>query len=174
MPPINHNVDLLLMQMTESLRKLLESKKIHDPLFIGIRSGGIWIAQQLHSNLEISAPLGTLDISFYRDDFTRTGLDPKVQPSNLPCATQNRHIILVDDVIKTGRTIRAALNEIFDYGRPDSVTLVSLVDLGCRELPISADIVGSSLTLNIDQQIKLIGPEPLSLEISQRQAAESL
>ncbi|MCJ8299681.1 MAG: bifunctional pyr operon transcriptional regulator/uracil phosphoribosyltransferase PyrR [Pseudomonadales bacterium] len=172
MPSSNHNVDFLLLQMTESLRKLLTDKDISDPLFIGIRSGGIWIAEQLHQNLDISEPLGTLDISFYRDDFTRIGLDPKVQPSKLPSSTQERHIILVDDVIKTGRTIRAALNELFDYGRPASVTLVALLDLGCRELPISADIIGSSLRLKTDQHIKLIGPEPLALEISQRPDSE--
>ena len=78
----------------------------------------------------------------------------------------------MDDVIKTGRTIRAALNELFDYGRPASVTLVARLDLGCRELPISADIIGSSLRLKTDQHIKLIGPEPLALEISQRPGSE--
>ncbi|NRA20922.1 MAG: bifunctional pyr operon transcriptional regulator/uracil phosphoribosyltransferase PyrR [Oceanospirillaceae bacterium] len=168
MSPTHHNVDFLLMQMTESLRKLISEKNLQDPLFIGIRSGGIWIAEQLHNNLAISEPLGTLDISFYRDDFTRIGLDPKVQPSKLPSSTQDRHIILIDDVIKSGRTIRAALNELFDYGRPASVSLVALIDLGCRELPISADIIGSNLNLAPDQHIKLIGPEPLSLEISLR------
>ncbi|EPJ45348.1 MAG: phosphoribosyltransferase [Osedax symbiont Rs2] len=172
MPSSNHNVDFLLLQMTESLRKLLIDKQISDPLFIGIRSGGIWIAEKLHANLQINEPLGTLDISFYRDDFTRIGLDPKVQPSKLPSSTQQRHIILVDDVIKTGRTIRAALNELFDYGRPASVTLVALLDLGCRELPISADITGSCLSLNTDQHIKLIGPEPLELKITQRPGSE--
>ncbi|NQZ33042.1 MAG: bifunctional pyr operon transcriptional regulator/uracil phosphoribosyltransferase PyrR [Oceanospirillaceae bacterium] len=168
MSPTHHNVDFLLVQMTESLRKLIHDKNIEKPLFIGIRSGGIWIAEQLHKNLNISEPMGTLDISFYRDDFTRVGLDPKVQPSNLPSSTQDRHIILIDDVIKSGRTIRAALNELFDYGRPASVSLVALIDIGCRELPISADIIGSHLSLASEQHIKLIGPEPLSLEISQR------
>ena len=168
MSPTHHNVDFLLVQMTESLRKLIHDKNIEKPLFIGIRSGGIWIAEQLHKNLNISEPMGTLDISFYREDFTRVGLDPKVQPSNLPSSTQDRHIILIDDVIKSGRTIRAALNELFDYGRPASVSLVALIDIGCRELPISADIIGSHLSLASEQHIKLIGPEPLSLEISQR------
>jgi len=168
MSPTQHNVDFLLVQMTESLRKLISDKKIEQPLFVGIRSGGIWIAQKLHQSLAIAEPMGTLDISFYRDDFTRVGLDPKVQPSNLPNSTQDRHIILVDDVIQSGRTIRAALNELFDYGRPASVSLVTLIDLGSRELPISADIVGSNLSLAPNQHIKLIGPEPLSLEISQR------
>lgn len=172
MSPTNHNVDFLLLQMTESLRKLIVEKKINNPLFIGIRSGGIWIAERLHQNLAIEEPLGTLDITFYRDDFTQVGLDPKVQPSQLPASTQDRDIILIDDVIKSGRTIRAALNELFDYGRPASVSLVTLIDLGCRELPISADIIGSQLSLNSDQQIKLLGPEPLALEISQRQRSE--
>jgi pyrimidine operon attenuation protein/uracil phosphoribosyltransferase len=174
MSPTNHNVDFLLLQMTESLRKLIAEKGLSDPLFIGIRSGGIWIAERLHENLNISEPLGTLDITFYRDDFTQVGLDPKVQPSHLPASTQDRDIILIDDVIKSGRTIRAALNELFDYGRPASVSLVTLIDLACRELPISADVIGSTLSLNANQQIKLLGPEPLALEISQRQNSESL
>lgn len=172
MPLPNHNVDFLLIQMTEALRNLIETNQFKNPLFIGIRTGGVWIGEQLHKNLSIAEPLGILDISFYRDDFTRIGLNPKVQPSNLPTSTQDRDIILIDDVIKTGRTIRAALNELFDYGRPASVTLVTLIDLGCRELPISAEIVGSHLSLNSDQQIKLIGPEPLALEISQQHSVE--
>jgi len=167
-----YDVNALLVEMTGSLQALITKKNIQDPLFIGIRSGGIWIAEKLHTNLEITTQLGTLDITFYRDDFTSIGLDPKVQPSKLPDSTQDRHIVLVDDVIKSGRTIRAALNELFDYGRPASVTLVTLLDLNCRELPISADIVGAKISLEPDQHIKLLGPEPLTLNISQRQSLE--
>ncbi len=83
---------------------------------IGIRTGGVWLAERLHQQLELQSPLGVMDISgFYRDDFTQVGINPKVQPTQLPCPTEGRHILLVDDVIMSGRTIRAALNELFDY-----------------------------------------------------------
>ncbi len=109
---------------------------------MGIYTGGVWIAQRLHQLLRLECPLGTLDISFYRDDFTRVGMNPQVKPSLLPVSIEDRHVILVDDILNTGRTIRAALNELFDYGRPASILLAVLVDRGGRELPIQADVVG--------------------------------
>lgn len=133
------------------------------PALIGIHSGGVWIAERLRLSLGIDQALGKLDISFYRDDFSRIGMNPQVRPSELPFDVDGRHIILVDDVLYTGRTIRAALNEIFDYGRPASVLLVVLVDRGSRELPIAADVRGITLRLAPGQQIKLTGPEPLRL-----------
>ncbi|QEQ95477.1 bifunctional pyr operon transcriptional regulator/uracil phosphoribosyltransferase PyrR [Neptunomonas concharum] len=162
------NVDILLDKMASELSTLLTHRQIDNPLVIGIRTGGIWIAERLHNALELDSPIGTLDISFYRDDFSQIGLNPKVQASQLPCPTEGRDIILVDDVIMSGRTIRAAMNELFDYGRPASVTLVTLLDLQRRELPIQADVYGGTLTLGPNQQIKLTGPEPLSLDIRQK------
>ena len=106
-----------------------------------------------------------IHISFYRDDFTRIGMNPVVKPSKLPFSIDERHIILVDDVLYTGRTIRAALNELFDYGRPASIMLATLIDRGGRELPIQANIVGQHIELKDDEQIKLSGPDPLTLEI---------
>lgn len=164
----NLNVERLLDSITQNLKALMTYRNLEDPLIIGIRTGGVWVAERLHQQLELSSPLGMLDISFYRDDFTRTGLNPKVLPSKLPCATEDRHLILVDDVIMSGRTIRAAMNELFDYGRPASITLVTLIDLQNRELPIQPDVCGDTMTLGPDQQIKLSGPEPLLLEIRQR------
>ena len=114
--------------------------------------------------MKIAKPLGEIDISFYRDDFTRIGLNPQVKPSNIPLSVEGENIILVDDVLYTGRTVRAALNEIFDYGRPSSITLVVLLDRGGRELPLHADIVGVELDLSPQKQVKLIGPAPLALE----------
>ena len=84
-------------------------------------------------------PCGSLDISFYRDDFSRIGLNPKVKASQLPEDISDRHILLIDDVLQTGRTIRAAMNEIFDYGRPASIKLCVLLERNGRELPIQAD-----------------------------------
>lgn len=126
-----------------------------DPVFIGIQTGGAWVAERLHSLLGIKSALGTLNISFYRDDFTRIGLNPKVEASDLPVDVEDRHIILVDDVLQTGRTIRAAMNEIFDYGRPAAITLAVLIERGPRELPIRADIVGEKINLPKGEHIKL-------------------
>jgi pyrimidine operon attenuation protein/uracil phosphoribosyltransferase len=131
-------------------------------VMVGIHTGGAWIANQLFSKLNLSTELGLLDISFYRDDFSQNGLHPKVKSSELP-DIEGKTIILVDDVIMSGRTIRAAMNELFDYGRPKKIVLASLIDVGHRELPIQADIVGQTIDCPTDQRIKLTGPEPLTL-----------
>ena len=136
-----------------------------DPLMIGIQTGGVWIAEHLHELLHIKTPLGQLNIAFYRDDFSRIGLHPKVLPSNLPFPVEDREIILVDDVLHTGRTIRAAMNEIFDYGRPAKIILAVLVERSGRELPICADVIGKTISLKSNEHVKLSGPEPLALEI---------
>lgn len=164
--PIAHvvpseDVASILDEMAERLRPELA----HAPLMIGIHTGGVWVAEQLHRRLRIAEPLGTLDISFYRDDFTRVGMNPQVKASSLPVDVERRHVILVDDVLHTGRTIRAALNEIFDYGRPDSVRLAVLVERNGRELPIQADVVGRHMKLGADQHVKLAGPDDLKLNV---------
>ena len=163
--PDSRDVNQLLGQMATDLRSLLATRSVSNPLMIGIHTGGVWIAQALHTQLGLTEPLGTLNISFYRDDFTRIGMHPQVEPSNLPFEVEGRHIILVDDVLHTGRTIRAALNEVFDYGRPASVMLAALIDRGGKELPICADVVGEKMALSIRQHVKLTGPKPLQLTI---------
>jgi len=157
------DVDATLEVMAEQLRPLLPSR----PLMVGIHTGGAWLAERLHELLGIEEPLGTLDISFYRDDFTRIGLHPQVKASELPFDMEDRNIILVDDVLHTGRTIRAAMNEIFDYARPASIKLAVLIDRGDHELPIQADVVGKTMDLKPGQQIKLTGPDKLALEIQE-------
>jgi pyrimidine operon attenuation protein/uracil phosphoribosyltransferase len=159
------NTQQLLEDLGKDLKKYLKDQKITDPIFIGIQTGGVWVAKQLQKLLDNKDSLGVLDITFYRDDFSRVGIQPTVKPSKLPLSVDDKHIVLVDDVIHTGRTIRAALNEIFDYGRPASVTLVVLVQRNGKELPIEPDVAASRLTLNAMQHIKLRGPEPLKLEI---------
>lgn len=155
----------LLPQMAAALTGHLNSRQISEPRFIGIRTGGVWVAQALLETLGRDDALGILDVSFYRDDFTQNGLHPQVQPSELPFEIEGQHLVLIDDVLMSGRTIRAALNELFDYGRPASVTLVSLLDLNARELPIRPDVVGATLSLEGDQRVKLSGPTPLTLEL---------
>lgn len=155
----------LLPEMAAKLDAHLRQRQILTPRFIGIRTGGVWVAQALLQQLGLNEPLGILDASFYRDDFTQNGLHPQVQPSELPFAVEGQDLVLIDDVMMSGRTIRAALNELFDYGRPASVTLVSLLDLNSRELPIRPDVVGATLSLQSDQRVKLSGPSPLGIEL---------
>jgi pyrimidine operon attenuation protein / uracil phosphoribosyltransferase len=160
-------VETLLEGMARDLRTLLQQRDITDAAMVGIHTGGVWVARELHRRMEIAEELGSLDISFYRDDFTRIGMHPQVRPSDLPFNVDDRHIILVDDVLHTGRTIRAALNELFDYGRPASIILAALVERGGRELPIEANVVGQSMDLRENEHVKLTGPDPLTLEIQQ-------
>ncbi|MWV15018.1 bifunctional pyr operon transcriptional regulator/uracil phosphoribosyltransferase PyrR [Pseudomonas sp. L-22-4S-12] len=155
----------LLPRMAAELQQLLASRGITQPHFIGIRTGGVWVAEALLNELGLDQPLGTLDVSFYRDDFTRSGLHPQVRPSELPFDIEDQHLVLIDDVLMSGRTIRAALNELFDYGRPASVTLVCLLDLDARELPVHADVLGATLALAANERVKLLGPAPLALEL---------
>ena len=156
---------VLLPQMAAALSAHLQQRQIAEPRYIGIHTGGVWVAEALLQAMGQSAPLGTLNVSFYRDDFTQNGLHPQVRPSALPFEIEGQHLVLIDDVLMSGRTIRAALNELFDYGRPASVTLVSLLDLDARELPIHADVLGATLALAPEQRVKLSGPAPLTLEL---------
>ncbi|KTC39045.1 MAG: bifunctional pyr operon transcriptional regulator/uracil phosphoribosyltransferase PyrR [Pseudomonas sp.] len=155
----------LISQMAIDLKAHLVQRTISEPRFIGIRTGGVWVAQALLEALGSDAPLGTLDVSFYRDDFSQNGLHPQVRPSELPFEIEGQHLVLVDDVLMSGRTIRAALNELFDYGRPASVTLVCLLDLNAAELPIRPNVVGATLSLATHERVKLSGPAPLQLEL---------
>jgi pyrimidine operon attenuation protein/uracil phosphoribosyltransferase len=164
----------LIRQMATDLNAHLNKRGVSEPRFIGIRTGGVWVAQELLKTLGRDEPMGTLDVSFYRDDFSQNGLHPQVRPSELPFEIEGQHLVLIDDVLMSGRTIRAALNELFDYGRPASVTLVCLLDLDAGELPISPDVVGATLTLAANERVKLSGPAPLALEIQDLSNASAL
>jgi pyrimidine operon attenuation protein/uracil phosphoribosyltransferase len=160
------NIDELIAQMAADLRqRLAEAAGGKPPLIVGIHTGGVWVADRLHRALGLHEPMGALDISFYRDDFSRIGINPTVRPSELPISLDDRHVILVDDVLQTGRTVRAALDELFDFGRPARVWLAVLVDRGGRELPISADVIGCRLQSAPGENVKLIGPNDLRLVI---------
>ena len=118
-----------------------------DTALVGIHTGGVWLAERLHAALGIAMPLGVLDISFYRDDFDKTGLHPQIKPTQIPFEVGGRQIVLVDDVLYTGRTVRGAMNELFDYGRPASISLAVLIDRGGRQLPVAAQYVGARLEM---------------------------
>jgi len=152
--------------LIQSMADQISSENLDNPALIGIHTGGVWVAQKLHSALGLKESMGSLDISFYRDDFSRVGLNPEVRSSELPMEIEDRNIILIDDVLYTGRTIRAALNEIFSYGRPSMVRLGVLINRPGHELPVHADYVGQTLELSDHQQAKLANDRgKLSLNI---------
>jgi pyrimidine operon attenuation protein / uracil phosphoribosyltransferase len=159
----------LLVGLIEKLRPDITSNTI----IVGIHTGGAWLAERIHQILSLGTPLGVLDISFYRDDYSKIGLHPQVKPSQLPFEVENSHIILVDDVLYTGRTVRAAVNEIFDYGRPASIHLAVLVDRGGRELPIAAQYTGALLSLPANSMLVLKQASDGGLSLSLRDIAIS-
>ncbi|MDX8403638.1 MAG: bifunctional pyr operon transcriptional regulator/uracil phosphoribosyltransferase PyrR [Mariprofundaceae bacterium] len=163
------NVNTALDEMAQTITgRVGNSKEIY---MIGIQRGGAMVADALQHRLKKSGTTihrGNLDISFYRDDLDTIGPNPEVRPSDLPFDLSDKHIWLIDDVLYTGRTIRAALGEIFDYGRPASIKLAVLVDRGGHELPISADISGISHQAKAGQSVKLM-IDPEGWYIEQRQ-----
>ncbi len=159
------DINGLLNKLETDLKKTIAERQLVNPLMIGIRTGGVWVAEHIHQRLNIAEPLGLLDISFYRDDFSQIGVHPNVKPSQIPSQIEGRDIILVDDVFYTGRTVRAALNEIFDYGRPNQVVLAVLVERDGRQIPLSPDCFGARIELSFGQRIKLLGPDPLLIEL---------
>ena len=152
-------VEKWLTRMSDELRADIGATAILELGMVGIYTGGVRVAEQLHSRLQLPLPLGTLDISFYRDDFSHIGLHPQVKTSNIPFDVEGRTIALVDDVLYSGRTTRAALNTLFDYGRPARVILCVLIEREGHELPIRADIKGQTLALAAEQQVKLNGED---------------
>jgi len=146
------DAEQLLITLADKIRPLLTP----DTALVGLHSGGVWLMQRLLPMLGENLASGVLDISFYRDDFSRIGLHPQTKPSQIPFEVQDRHIIIIDDVFYTGRTIRAAMNELFDYGRPASITLAVLINRGGRELPIEPQIVATNLELAPGQNLQLL------------------
>lgn len=141
----------------ESMRAALAPLAAADPGLglVGIRRGGVDVARHLHAALDLALPAGELDVAFYRDDFDRIGLHPVVGPSDVPFDLDDRHVVLVDDVLASGRTVRAAMNELFDHGRPARITLAVLVERTDHELPIRADVVGHEIEAAADEYVEL-------------------
>jgi pyrimidine operon attenuation protein/uracil phosphoribosyltransferase len=142
-------------QLCEQLAR--ELKPIIGPrtAMIGIHTGGAWLAERLHARLALREPLGLMDIAFYRDDYHDQGLHHDPKRTRIPFDVSGRELLLVDDVLYTGRTVRAAMNELFDYGRPDSISLVVLADRGGRQLPICAQHCGAQIEVPPGMRLRL-------------------
>ena len=145
------DAERLCAALADSLRPGLHS----DTALIGIHTGGVWVAERLHAALGLKTSLGSLDVSFYRDDFSRSGLHSQIKSSDIPFEVKDRPIVIVDDVLYTGRTIRAAMNEIFDYGRPARIDLAVLVDRGGRELPVCPRWSAQALQIEPGKNLQL-------------------
>lgn len=146
------DAEQLLSRLAEQLKPVMNS----ETALVGIHSGGVWIMERLLPMLGENLEHGRLDVSFYRDDFGRRGLHQDTLPSQIPFEVEGRHIILIDDVFYTGRTIRAAMNELFDYGRPASISLAVLVNRGGRELPITPQFCAHDMQLPADHNLQLM------------------
>lgn len=143
---------------TELFQKLAEAMRpsvTPDTVLVGIHTGGVWIAERLHQVLGIKAPLGSIDVSYHRDDLHIGGGKHGGRASQLPFDVEGAHVVIVDDVLATGRTIRAAMNELFDYGRPARIDLAVLIDRGGRELPVAATWSGGTANLPAAQMLEL-------------------
>ena len=147
--------ETLFETLAERIKPLIKA----NTAIVGIHSGGAWLAERLLTTFDTEIEHGILDVSFYRDDFNERGLHSETKPSQIPFDVQDKHIILIDDVFYTGRTIRAAMNELFDYGRPASITLAVLVNRGGRELPIAPQISAFDTELDDSQNLQLLRHE---------------
>lgn len=161
----NYNINALLDQLEQQIRQWMHDKGINNPVMVGMHTAGVWVAQALHQRLQLSEALGELSSTFYRDDFSQKGLHRQQKPSRLPFDIENRHILLVDDVIYTGRTLRGAMNELFDFGRPASITVIVLIAREGRELPIEPQIAALREEPGRGFRYQVTGPQPLTLQL---------
>jgi len=138
---------------------------------VGLYTGGVWLAERLHRELQIEKPLGAMDIAFYRDDYAARGLKHDPKRTRIPFDVNGAELLLVDDVLYSGRTVRAAMNELFDYGRPASIALVVLADRGGRQLPICAQHVGAKLEVPAGMRLKRDDSGKLALALEADRAA---
>ena len=145
------NPEDLLAEITAKIKAQLQP----NTALVGIHSGGVWLMQRILKNMKQDLPFGTLDAALYRDDYAQRGLKAEPKPSNIAFDVTDKHIILIDDIFYTGRTTRAAMNELFDYGRPASIALAVLINRGGAELPISPNIVGADVSLSPNQDLQL-------------------
>ena len=157
------DAELLLPKLVTELKPLIKPTTA----MIGLYTGGAWLAERLHMMLGLKQPLGLMDIAFYRDDYSKQGLKHDPKRTRIPFDVEGQDLLLVDDVLYTGRTVRAAMNELFDYGRPRSIALVVLADRGGRQLPIEAQHLGAKIDVPEGSRLRLkrAADGRLSLEI---------
>ena len=151
MSSLNLDAEALYAELLAGVRPLLTPASA----LVGIWSGGAWLAERLQRDLQLPGAHGVISSALHRDDFGSRGLTAGADHTRLPFEVEGRAIVLVDDVLYTGRTIRAVINELYDFGRPASVTLAVLVDRGGRELPISAAVSAARITLPRDRKLAL-------------------
>ena len=151
MSRLHLDAEALYADLLTGVRGLLKP----DTVLVGVWSGGAWLAERLQADLKLAGEHGVISSALHRDDFNSRGLASGADPTRLPFDVNGRHILLIDDVLYTGRTIRAVVNELFDFGRPASVTLVVLVDRGGRELPVHAACSAARIVLPREQRLSL-------------------
>jgi pyrimidine operon attenuation protein/uracil phosphoribosyltransferase len=151
MSTLHLDAEALYAELAAAVRGLIQPGAV----LVGIWSGGAWLAERLQRDLKLPGEHGVITSALHRDDFSSRGLAASADRTRLPFEVDGRHIVLVDDVLYTGRTIRAVINELYDFGRPASVTLVVLVDRGGRELPICASCSAARVTLPPAQRLRL-------------------
>ena len=161
------DAELLLPRLAEELR----ARATPELAMIGLYTGGAWLAERLHAMLGLRTPLGLMDIAFYRDDYHQEGLKHDPKRTKIPFEVDGRDLLLVDDVLYTGRTVRAAMNELFDYGRPRSISLVILADRGGRQLPICAQHCGALVQVPGGMRLRLKRTEDGTLRLELERAA---
>ncbi len=151
------DIETSLDQICDQVLK--KTPELKETVLVGIRTGGVYLAERLRQKIlqrrGIDLPTGIIDITLYRDDWTRLSQTPEVKKTEIHFTIEDKHVLLVDDVLFTGRTIRAALDALLDLGRPRRVELVVLIDRGDRELPIEADYVGKVLEISRKDSINV-------------------
>jgi pyrimidine operon attenuation protein/uracil phosphoribosyltransferase len=158
----------------EALAEKMRGAVAFDAALVGIYSGGAWLADRLATMLPGEHPVGYIDVSFYRDDYGSKGLRAKVETTKMPFDVASSRIVLIDDVLYTGRSVRAAINELFDYGRPDAIELAVLIDRGGRELPIEPTYVGARVAAGRDVSIVLSRNDQGRFDLSVETSAGSV
>ena len=161
------DAESLYAELRQGVRSLLRP----DSALVGIWSGGAWLAERLQTDLGLPGAHGVISSTLHRDDFSARGLASGTDPTHLPFSIDGRHVLLVDDVLYTGRTIRAVVNELFDFGRPASVTLAVLVDRGGRELPVAAAFAAAKIVLPSHQKLTMAKAADGGFSFTVREAA---
>ena len=165
------NPETLLAEITAKIQSQLEINGVPNTALVGIHSGGVWLMQRILKSIKQEVSFGTLDAALYRDDYAQRGLKSESKPSNIAFDVTDKHLILIDDIFYTGRTTRAAMNELFDYGRPASISLAVLINRGGAELPIAPNIVGAEILLKSNQDLQLTQDADGKLVLSLQKAS---